>query len=229
MAQAPYFTKKTFDFLRQLKKNNERDWFKANKDRYEAHLKQPMLRFIEDFAGPLSKVSRKFDADPSPVGGSLFRIYRDTRFGKDKTPYKTHLAAHFRHRSAKDVHAPGFYLHLEPKSVWMGVGIWRPDTASARRIREAIAADSARWKKVTRGKAFASKFELTGDALKRPPRGFDPEHAFVEDLKRKDFIGMAKMSESDACKPDFLKQFAARCKTSGPFVHFVCDALDVPF
>ena len=135
------FEPSLFKYLRDLKNNNERPWFKANKARYEEELRGPMLRFIEDFAPHLEKISVHFLADARPVGGSLFRIYRDTRFAKDKTPYKTHAGAHFRHVRAKDVHAPGFYLHMEPGNVFMGAGIWHPDNPTLGKIREAIVAD----------------------------------------------------------------------------------------
>ena len=104
-----------FDFLRALRANNERPWFEANKARYREEVRDPMLDFIAAFAGPLAEISPHFRADPRPNGGSLFRIYRDTRFSKDKTPYKTNVGAHFRHAAGRDAHAPGFYLHLEPE------------------------------------------------------------------------------------------------------------------
>src|SRR5688572_21278461 len=128
MLKSAYFTPRLFQFLRELKANNDRSWFQANKGHYESDVKQPLLEFIADFGPPLREISEHFDADPGPVGGSLFRIYRDTRFSRDKTPYKTHAAAHFRHERGKDVHAPGFYLHLEPDNVFAACGIWHPDS-----------------------------------------------------------------------------------------------------
>ncbi len=228
MANASYFRPALFTFLKDLKANNEREWFHANKSRYEEHVKASSIRFISDFAPHLKKVSEHFKADPRPVGGSLFRIYRDTRFGKDKTPYKTHVGIHFRHENAKTVHAPGFYLHLEPKESFLGVGIWRPDTASANKIRQAIADDSARWGRLLKRKSLAD-FSFVGDSLKRPPRGFDPEHRFIEDLKRKDFIALTSLSQKAVTSPDFLKDVAGRCKRAGPLVEFLCDALGAPF
>ncbi|MGZ6096116.1 MAG: TIGR02453 family protein, partial [Polyangiales bacterium] len=106
-----YFDKGLFDFLVELKANNDRDWFNANKTRYERDVKEPFLDFISDASPALRKISRSIVADPRPVGGSLFRIYRDTRFAKDKTPYKTHAGAHFQ-AGGKGVHGPGYYLHL---------------------------------------------------------------------------------------------------------------------
>ena len=116
-----------FDFLRDLRDNNDREWFAANKGRYVTDVRDPMLGFIADFAAPLAEISPHFVADPRANGGSLFRIYRDTRFSRDKTPYKTNVGAHFRHAAGKDAHAPGFYLHLEPGMCFAACGVWRPD------------------------------------------------------------------------------------------------------
>lgn len=110
MSHNPYITPKLFSFFRDLKKNNDRDWFEANRARYERDVREPLLAFTDAFAEPLYKISPHFRAEPKKVGGSLFRIFRDVRFSKDKSPYKTHAGVHFRHERARDVHAPGFYL-----------------------------------------------------------------------------------------------------------------------
>ena len=224
-----FISPKLFQFMGELKANNTRDWFTENKPRYEEHVKEPLLAFITAFAHPLAKISKKFTAAPRGVGGSLFRIYRDTRFSKDKTPYKTHAGVHFKHANAKSVHAPGFYLHLEPTEVFCGVGIWHPDTATANLIRQAIADDPAAWKKASRGAKFAKAFELGGESLKRPPRGFDPEHAFIDDLKRKEFIASTRFTRKQACAPDFLDRFADACRTAAPFVAFLTRAVNQPW
>ena len=228
MSEIFRFEPALFKYLRDLKKSNERPWFKANKARYEDELRGPMLRFIEEFAPYLENISEHFLADARPVGGSLFRIYRDTRFAKDKTPYKTHAGAHFRHVRAKDVHAPGFYLHMEPGNVFMGAGIWHPDNPTLGKIREAIVADPKRWTRLTTAKALKTgNCSLVGDSLKRPPRGYDPEHPLVEDLKRKDFILAATTSEADALAPEFIKRFANFCKTAAPTAEFLTRALEL--
>ncbi|MBT7294107.1 MAG: DUF2461 domain-containing protein [Rhodospirillaceae bacterium] len=228
MSQAFQFEPTLFKYLRDLKKHNERPWFKASKARYEDELRSPMLHFIESFAPYLEKVSENFLADARPIGGSLFRIHRDARFAKDKTPYKTHAGAHFRHLRAKDVHAPGFYLHMEPGNVFMGAGIWRPDSATLGKIREAIVADAKKWKRLSTAKALGNAdISFVGDSLKRPPRGFDPEHPLIEDLKRKDFILAVNISEKEALAPDFIKQFAKFCKTAAPVSEFITAALDL--
>src|SRR5262245_12111639 len=198
------FSPALFTYRRDLKKNNDRDWFKANKARYDEAVLEPALAFIEDFEPHLHAISSHFVADPRPVGGSLFRIYRDTRFSKDKSPYKTHTGIHFRHELAKSAHAPGFYLHLEPGQVFLGAGIWRPDREPLAQIRTAIAEDPDRWKRTTRAKAFAGLYELGGDSLKRAPAGFDPEHPLLDELRRKDFIAVRTLSDKDACSRGFL-------------------------
>ncbi len=218
-----------FDFLRDLEANNERPWFEANKGRYVADVRDPMLDFIAAFARPLSTISPHFRADPRPNGGSLFRIYRDTRFSRDKTPYKTNAGAHFRHAAGKDAHAPGFYLHLEPGTCFAGCGVWRPDNRTLGRIRDAIVDRPDEWRRITTAGAFRAAFELAGESLKRPPRGYDPGHPLIEDLKRKDFVAIAGFSEADACRADFLERFTAISRTGSRFVEFLSRAVGVPY
>jgi uncharacterized protein (TIGR02453 family) len=229
MAEQAYFSTGLFKFLKDLTANNDRDWFKANKARYEKDVKEPALAFIDAFGPRLAKISPHFRADARAQGGSLFRIYRDTRFSKDKSPYKTHSGIQFRHEAGKDAHCPGFYLHLEPGRVFVGLGMWHPDTQTARQVRERIAEHPAEWKKAVYGKAFAETFQLEGDSLKRPPRGFDPDHKYVEDLKRKDFIAGTKISQKLVTSPEFLGEFASYCKRGAPMVRFLSAAVGVPF
>jgi len=224
-----YFTPETFQFLRQLKRNNNRDWFNKNKERYVEEVQQPALDFIASVAPGLRKISPNFVADPRPVGGSMFRIYRDTRFSKDKTPYKTHVGISFGHRSGKDVHSPGFYLHLEPGEVFLGAGIWHPDTKSATAIRQAIVDRPAVWKKAAHAPAFTKSFRLSSESLARAPRGFDPDHPLVDDLRRKDFIAMRSLDEKTATSARFLDTFLGACREAGPLVRFLCDALGVAY
>lgn len=224
-----YFTPKTFQFLNELADNNSREWFKANQDRYEEHVRDPALDFIADFAGSLEGISPHFVADTRKVGGSLFRIQRDTRFSPDKTPYKTNTGMHFRHDRAKDAHAPGFYIHLEPRNCFMGVGLWRPETGVAYAIREHIAAEPKAWRAATRSKAFDGFYSLGGDSLSRPPKGFDADHPLIEDLKRKDFIASAPLTQKAVTSSSFLNDYAKDCKRAVPFMRFLCEAVGVPF
>ena len=159
----------------------------------------------------------------------MFRIHRDVRFSRNKSPYKTSVGIQFRHKRAKDAHAPGFYLHLEPGNVFAGLGMWHPDSSSLNSIRSALVADPKRWKRILAGKRFSTAFDLAGDSLKRPPHGYDPEHILVEDLKRKDFMGVAKLTQKSATSAGFIKEFAALCRAGTPFMRLLCEAVDVGF
>jgi len=218
-----------FKFLNDLAKNNNRDWFKANQDRYEGQVRAPALSFIEDFESHLHKISPYFVASAKKVGGSLFRIHRDVRFGKDKSPYKTSVGIQFRHEDGKGAHVPGFYLHLQPKEVFAAAGTWRPDTPTVTGIREAIVDDPAAWKKAVGGKRFRDTYELSGESLKRPPRGFDGDHAQIEDLKRKDFMGVCRMSQAAVCVGGFERELGKIFRAGSPLVKFLCDAGDAEF
>ena len=229
MATKQYFTAETFKFLKDLAANNNREWFQENKPRYEGHVKVPAMGFITEFGPLLGKISKHFVADARPVGGSLFRIYKDTRFSKDKRPYKTHTGIQFRHSRGKDVHAPGFYLHMEPRNVFAGIGMWHPDTAGLTKIRDAICEDPAAWKRVRKNKKFVEVYEMGGDSLKRAPKGYDPDHPLIEDLRRKDFVAFTKLSQKAVTSPDLPKELAAIFKAGTPLVKFLCEAVDLPF
>ena len=224
-----HFTAHLFEFLLDLQANNNRDWFQANKGRYEQHVKEPLLQFIEDFQPRLHSISEHFVADPRATGGSMFRIYRDVRFSRDKSPYKTQAAAHFRHEAGKTAHAPGFYLHLAPDEVFAGVGLWHPDSATLGRIRNRIVSSPEEWEHTSREAGFLDVFELSGSSLKRPPRGFDPDHPWVEDLKRKDHIAVCLFDEEEATSPGFVDDFADVCRTASPFMKFLATAVGLPF
>lgn len=223
------FSPALFTFLRELRANNDREWFKANKPRYEETVQEPALEFVSAFEPHLHAISPHFVADPRPVGGSLFRIYRDTRFSKDKSPYKTHTGIHFRHELARTAHAPGFYLHLAPGQVFIAAGIWRPDTETLGRIRAAIAAAPERWTATTSTRPFVDDYRLGGESLKRPPAGYDSEHPLIDELRRKDFIAVRSLDEKAVCSVGFLEQLGRRYAVTGPFVRLLCDAIGVPF
>jgi len=218
-----------FRFLRDLAANNERAWFQAHKGEYEDSVRGPAREFVAACAPLFERLSPHVVADPRPVGGSLFRIHRDVRFSKDKRPYKTFAGIQFRHAEGRDAHAPGYYLHLEPGNVFAGLGIWHPDAATARRLRAAIADDAEGWKRATRGKRFGARFELAGDSLQRPPAGFDREHPLIEDLKRKDFIAVAKLTQKDVTGAGFARSFVGLCERGTPLMRFLCSALGLPF
>jgi len=224
------FSKRTFAFLTELADNNDRIWFHANQGRYEEDVRLPALDFIDEFAERLVKISPHFVADARKVGGSLFRIQRDTRFAKDKTPYKTHTGMQFRHVATRDdVHAPGFYLHVEPKACYAGVGLWRPATPDATAIRTKIAAEPAEWKKAAYAKRFTDVYALDGDSLQRVPKGVDPEHRYAEDIKRKDFIAGTGLTDKQLMAESFLDDYTDMCRRAAPFVAFLCEAVGLEF
>ncbi len=143
----PGFDASLFQFLEELTDNNNRPWFQANKARYESEVREPSLAFIRAFEPRLKKISPYFVASDRRVGGSLMRVYRDTRFAKDKTPYKTNVGIQFRHEFGKDVHAPGFYVHIAPGECFLAMGVWRPDAESLALVRQAIVDHPDRWKR----------------------------------------------------------------------------------
>jgi uncharacterized protein (TIGR02453 family) len=217
--------KRGFDFLRELGRHNERAWFEANKQRYLDDVRDPLLRFVAAAGPRLAKISRHVVADPRPVGGSLFRIHRDVRFSKDKRPYKTHPALAFRHAEGRETPAPGFYLHLGPGDVFAGAGLWRAPPEAVKQVRDAIAADPARWQKV----ASACPLGEEEDTLKRVPRGYDATHPCVEDLKRKSFTTGRRFTERGASASDFLERFTGACRDAAPLMQFLSRALGVPW
>lgn len=203
-------------FFAALAANNTRDHWLANKETFERTVRDPLRAFLDDVADEFGTFH-------------LFRMNRDVRFAKDKSPYKTFTGIQFRHELGRDVHAPGFYLHLEPGQVFAGAGVWHPDAEALGRIRDAIVADPDRWTKVVRERRFAELFRLEGDALKRPPAGYDSAHPAIDDLKRKDFIAVAPMADRRATSAGLDDELAGMWLTAAPFVHFLCDAVGVPF
>lgn len=220
-----HFGRGLFEFLGELKANNNREWFNANKARYIAEVEEPMLQFIADFGERMKKVSRHFIADPRRVGGSMFRIYRDTRFSRDKSPFKASAGAQFPHQArSKDRSVPGFYLHLEPGHCIGGGGLYHPDAASLKQIRDRIAAKPNEWEAVLR-----KKLPIEGETLKRPPAGYDPGGRFVEDFKRKDFYTVTNFSERDVCSAGFLDSYIDASARSAPLLQFLTKALGLPW
>jgi uncharacterized protein (TIGR02453 family) len=223
MPDTAVFSSEVFTFLRQLKRNNNREWFAKNKARYQACIVEPALSFIGDFAPQLEKISPFFLADARPTRGSLFRIYRDTRFSSDKRPFKTHIGIHFSHASGKDAHAPVFYLHLEPDSCFAAAGIWHPDNQALTKVRTAIVREPEQWAKVRK------KLTLEGNSLVRPPRGFDPNHPFIDDIRMKEFVGSVALTDDQICGGKLVRDFAATCRKMSPLVEFTTKALGLKF
>lgn len=229
MPAKPVISGSIFDFMFDLERNNSRDWFQKNKERYEAEFRGPALDFVAAMQPLLDKVSPRFRADARKVGGSLFRIHRDTRFSKDKTPYKTHCGIQFRHERGKDVHCPGYYLHLAAEGCFLGAGIWHPEKDTLAAIRTRLDADPAGWKKAAGGRAFRSRWRLAGDALKRAPKGWPVDHPLIEDLRRKDFIAVTDLEAEKVVAADFHRELSRRMAESAPLLRWLCDAVGVPF
>jgi uncharacterized protein (TIGR02453 family) len=217
------FTPRLFDFLRELKANNNKEWFDANKDRYVADVRDPLLAFIAAFRPRLFEISPYLVADPKPTGGSMFRIYRDTRFSKNKEPYKTTASIFFSHQTSGK-QGPGIYLHLEPESCFVGVGHWHPDPGARTRVTDAIATKPDAWRDATSGQVFRKLFKMEGDSLAKLPRQYAPQHPFAEDLKRKDFVVTSYFSEKQACAVDFIERFHNIARVTAPYLGFIIKA-----
>lgn len=223
------FNPETIRFLEQLAANNNRDWFTEHKKRYEEEVLDVALRFIQSMQEPLREIAPHFVAMPTRIGGSLMRVYRDTRFSKNKTPYKTNIGIQFRHEQARDVHSPGYYVHVDPDQVFVGVGMWRPDSEPLRGIRERIAAKPAEWKRVMGDRSFKRQFNLGGESLLRPPRGFDKDHECIDDIRRKSFIAVRELDVKDCLKPRFQRTVESSFTTAELFMRFLCKAVGVRF
>jgi uncharacterized protein (TIGR02453 family) len=200
----------------------------VHKQRYEADVQDPFLRLIADLAPGLKKIGVGFIADPRPNGGSMMRIYRDIRFSKDKSPYKTFVAAHFWHAKGKEDSSPAYYLRLEPGNSEIGGGIWQPEPKALKKLRDKIAGDPKGWGRATTGGALGSTCRMAGESLKRPPAGYDPAHPFIEDIKRKDFAISTPLTDQEITGDDFLDLVLRRLRATAPFVQFLSNAVGLP-
>lgn len=223
------FTRASIKFLDDLAANNSRIWFEENRSQYEALVREPALEFISEMSPVLKTFAPHFRADPRRSGGSLMRVFRDTRFSRDKTPYKTNIGIQFRHASGKDVHAPGFYVHIANDECFLAVGCWHPDTGCLARIRDWIACKPEKWFSARDHSSFVEEWTLSGESLTRPPRGYQADHAAIDDLKRKDFIAKAALSLDEVIDQDFVKLAGSRFAVATPFINFLCEALEVQY
>jgi uncharacterized protein (TIGR02453 family) len=213
------FDRAFFTFLKQLKAHNTREWFADHKAQYQQDVEGPALAFVADLAPKLKKVSPRFIVDPRRSGGSMFRIYRDTRFSHDKSPYKTHVGLRFWHDGADLESPPSFYLHLEPGEIFGGGGCWHPDPVTLRKIRARIHEAPKEWKAV-----LATGLEIEGSTLKRVPAGFPPDHPFATDLMRKDHFASEMYTAADAGSPALLDRFVETCRHIAPLMRFLTAA-----
>ena len=224
-----YFSPATFKFLRALERNNNRNWFQEHKHEYERDVREPFLALITDLQAPLAKISPHYRADPRKSGGSLYRIYRDTRFANDKQPYKNWQGSRFFHERRHEIPAPAFYLHIQPGDCFSGAGMWHPEPDALKRIRGFLADNPEAWKRATRSKAFRDHFTFWGESLTRPPRGYDPDHELIDDLKRKDFAAGEGFDDKFACSSELLPWVVDTFKRVAPMVDYLCAAQELDF
>jgi len=227
-----YFTRSSFEFLKELDANNDKTWWEANKDRYLRDIREPALDFIVDFGRHLTDISPHFTADARSQGGSLMRPYRDMRFSKG-LPYKTNVGIHFRHEQARDVHAPGFYLHIEPGQNFAGAGMWHPETKLAGQIRQAIYDDPDGWAGAAHGTRFTSTWEVAGhddDRLKNVPKELDgADHPYPDDLRLRSFSTGTRLTQKTVTSTSLPADLAKTFKLAAPYTRFICEAIGVPF
>lgn len=214
-------------FLGDLAENNNRDWFEANKGRYEADVREPARSFVRAMAPRLLKISRELVADDRKVGGSIMRVHKDVRFSRDKSPYKTNLGIQFRHRTGRDVHAPGLYVHIQPGMLFLGAGMWQPEPDALHALRTAIAAAPLKWRKIVDDAGLKSEWQQAGSSLKRPPKGFVADHPNIEDLKRTDYILDSQLSVPDVRNPNLVTKAADAFALTQPYLRFLCSALKI--
>jgi len=225
-----YFTPASFKFLRGLARHNDKAWFEDHRADYETHVRQPFLRLITDLQPALAEVSGHFRADPRGVGGSLFRIYRDARFSTDKSPYKTWQGARFFHERRREVAAPSFYLHLQPGESFVGAGLWHPEPPTQRKVRQFIVDNPGSWKKAAHDAKLRRRFDLEEtEKLVRAPRGFPADFEFLDDLKHRNWVLWRSLDDAAMTGPRLRQTVAADLATLGPFVDYLCAALDLEF
>lgn len=225
-----YFSPASFRFLRALGRNNSREWFHAHKPDYEAHVRQPFQRLLTDLQPVLAGTAPRYRADPKTVGGSLFRIQRDTRFANDKSPYKSWQGARLFHERGRQVPAPSFYLHLQPGQCFIGAGLWHPEPPTLRQVRHFIVDNPGSWKAAAHGDTFRKRYQLeSGETLVRMPRGYPAEFEFAEDLKRKNFVAVRALEDDLLTGPKLLGTLERDLAGLSPFVDYLCAALDLEF
>ncbi|HTX17081.1 MAG TPA: DUF2461 domain-containing protein [Bacteroidota bacterium] len=218
------FPPEGLDFLKRLKRNNNRPWFDKHKEEYESHVKLPMLSLIAALRPHFERFAPEFDINPKR---SIFRIYRDIRFSKDKTPYKTHVAAHFVLRGKpKGVEGSGFYMQIEPGGIFLGGGLYMPDGDQLKGIRRAIAARPDQFLSILNNPRFKKLFgKLEGETLQRVPKGYEPDHKMAEWLKFKQFFVGVELPESKCLKEKFASDAATIFETATPLVRFLNEAV----
>ncbi|MHC1480624.1 DUF2461 domain-containing protein [Frateuria aurantia] len=224
-----YFSRRSFQFLDRLARHNQREWFHQHRADYERDIREPFQRLITDLQAPLAAISPHLRADPRKVGGSLFRIHRDTRFAHDKDPYKTWQGARFFHERHRQIQAPSYYVQIQPGECFAGGGIWSPESATLKTLREFLADNPAAWKRATHSADFKRRFVFWGESLKRPPRGYEADHELIDDLKRKHFAAGRDFDEALACSDELLPWLVEQYRALAPMMDYLCAARELEF
>lgn len=223
------FPKELFRFLDELAANNTREWFAENRERYQQLYVEPSWAYIQAMQPKLASISSQMVGNAKRGGGTLMRIYRDTRFSKDKTPYKTNIGLSFRHQRLTDIHAPGFYVHVASDECLIAAGVWLPPREALQLIRQTIDEDRPAWKKVVKDKKFAALYQLSGESLKSAPRGYPIDHPLIEDLRRTSYCGVVHLKRSELQRADFVDRSIELFRQARPLMKFLCDALGIPY
>jgi uncharacterized protein (TIGR02453 family) len=221
--QSP-FTPRTLRFLRALKRNNDREWFRAHRDEYEMHVKAPMVAVIERLGREFRAFAPDLMADPKK---SLYRIWRDTRFSADKRPLKTNIAAVFPHRRGTRHTAAGLYFEISPQWVFAGGGVYMPEPPSLHRVRAAIASDVPRFRALVSARPFVALGGLQGERLTRVPRGFAADHPAAEYLKYRQLMAFREWPPDLMTSARFWPELLATFRAISPLVAYLNDAMAV--
>lgn len=223
---APRFSPRAIAFLRALKRNNRREWFAPRKDQYDELLRRPMLDVIEHLALEFRAFAPELSAGPK----SLFRIYRDTRFSNDKTPYKTNVGAVFPNRDLPKLGGASLYVEVTPAWVWAGGGLYAPDTPLLQKEREHIAANLRRFRTIVESPAFRRRVGPLegGDLLTRVPRGFAPDHPAAAYLRHRMFVAGREFPAAFAASPRFCAGILDVFRHVTPLVRFLNEPLVRP-
>jgi len=217
------FPQEGIKLLQRLKRNNTRDWFQAHKAEHEEYVRFPMQCLIAGLRRDLGEEIPEIDFNPK---GSIFRIYRDTRFSKDKTPYKTNIAASFRLRGTQGpIENPGLYVGIEPGEIFIGGGLYLPSGDQLKKIRKRIVNDADQFLAIVTSRQFRSSLGgIQGDTLQRAPLGYAPDHPLIEHLKHKQFYVGVESGHEPALKPDFQKTVARVFRQCMPFIRWLTAA-----
>lgn len=223
-------TPASLKFLTRLEGNNNKAWFNEHKHEYDTLLRAPLQQLITELQPDLAAISPHFRADPRTVGGSLYRIQRDARFSHDKSPYKTWQGVRFYHERRRMQIVPLFYLHLQPGNCFVGGGLWHPEAPNIQKVRQFIADNPASWKAAAHAPAIRKRFQLDlAEKLQRAPRGYDPAHELIEDLKLRNWVYLRPLSDTEVTGDGLRRTLVKDFTTLAPFIDYLCAALELEF